>query len=109
MGKSKRGKSWDANEQRYRVHIAPIFGKKDISKITTKEIETFKQEKLKSKSSVQTVKHILAQFRLIYNYLIKQELVKSLFNPIQDGKVKLHAPDNAKARIPLTRSSDCYF
>lgn len=94
--KANGKKSWDADEQRYRVHIAPAFAKKDISKITTKEIEAFKQEKLKSKSSVQTVKHILALFRLVFNYAIKQELVKGLTNPIQGGKVKLPTPDNAK-------------
>jgi integrase len=96
-------KTWKHNDlQVYNKHLS-YLAKKDPRTLKPQDFEELKQKKLaeinpKSKKpyAAKTVKDILATARHIFNYAIKNELIKNLINPIANGKVRMPKVDNQK-------------
>jgi integrase len=85
-----------SDEQYYRLHIAPIFAKKELKKLKPSDIEEFKQQYIEKGYAAQSIKHYIGLMRHIINYAIKNELIKNYANPISAGRVKLPSVDNAR-------------
>lgn len=84
------------DKQYYDLHIAPMFEKKEVKNIKSKDVELFKQEYIKKGYAAQSIKHYMGLIRHIINHAIKNELIKNYANPISGGKVKLPTVDNAR-------------
>ena len=84
------------DQQNYNKHIKPVFGNKDIKSLKSLHFEKFKQDLFAKKLEPQTVKHQLTLIRTIFNYAIKNGLVKNFTNPISGGKVKMPEIDNKR-------------
>lgn len=89
-------KSWTIDEQNYNKHIKNRFGSKSVKKLKSLEFEKFKQELFDQGLEAQTVKHQLTLIRTIFNYAIKQDLVKNFTNPLGNGRVKMPEIDNKR-------------
>ena len=98
---AKSSKSNTAHEQsRYNNHVKKVFGSKDVSLITTEEIEEFRNKKLKGSAkikplSVKTVNNITDLISFIYNHAIKRNKI-TIPNPVKNMD-KLD-PDNERER-----------
>ena len=89
-------KSWTIDEQNYNKHIKERFGSKSVKQLKSLEFEKFKQELFDKGLEAQTVKHQLTLVRTIFNYAIKQDLVKNFTNPLGNGRVKMPEIDNKR-------------
>jgi len=89
-------KTYKDDKQYYDLHIAPMFEKKEVKNIKSKDVELFKQEYIKKGYAAQSIKHYMGLIRHIINHAIKNELIKNYANPISGGKVKLPTIDNAR-------------
>ena len=72
----------------FNIHILPVFGNLQLSRIRVEAIEKFKTEKLRSGLSPQTVKHLTRLIRQMLNHAIDWEYLKR--NPaarVKDPKV----------------------
>ena len=89
-------KSHKDDKQYYDLHIGPVFEKKEVKNIKSKDIEKFKQLYIQKGYAAQSIKHYMGLIRHILNHAIKNELIKNYTNPISGGKVKLPVVDNAR-------------
>ncbi|MCG3670599.1 site-specific integrase [Aliarcobacter butzleri] len=96
-------KTWKHNDLLvYNKHLS-YLAKSDPRTLKPKDFEELKQKKLtevdKKTGRVlapKTVQHILATARHIFNYAIKNELIKNLTNPIGSGRVRMPKVENQK-------------
>lgn len=89
-------KTWKHNdEQVYNKHLS-YLSKKDPRTLKPSDFEELKQNKLLEGLKPKTVQHILGTVRHIFNFAIKNELIKGLVNPISDGKVRMPKVENQK-------------
>jgi integrase len=70
-----RGKALDEN--RYKNHIQPLFGHKEVTELIQLDIDRLRIRLLKTKSP-QTVKHVLAHLKRVINFGVKKGFCKSL-------------------------------
>jgi integrase len=89
-------KTYMKDEEYYRLHISPIFANKEVKKIKSSDIETFKQSYLERGFANQSTKHYIGLIRHVINHAIKNDLITNHTNPISAGKVKLPKVDNAR-------------
>lgn len=87
--------TWNDDESRYRNHIRPVFGRKDIATITFQDIDKLKIALLE-KRSPQTVKNTLAVLRQIFNYTIKYKKIKNLLYPFGKQGTSMPKTDNER-------------
>lgn len=91
------------SESRYKYHIKPTIGLKDIFLVTYKDIEVIQRLKLKSDAkkdikplAPKTINHITTLIGTIFNYAIQKEEL-NLINPI--SKIKPLKVDNIRERF----------
>jgi integrase len=84
------------DRNRYKNHLAPVFDKKRMDRISTFDLERLKSDLLKSGRAPATVRQILVLFRQIWNKGNIWGLWKGE-NPIKG--VKLPVPQNARERF----------
>jgi len=89
-------KSHKDDKQYYDLHIGPVFSKKEVKKIKSKDIEKFKELYIQKGYAAQSIKHYIGLMRHIINHAIKNELIKNFTNPISGGKVRMPVVDNAR-------------
>ena len=89
-------KTYMKDEEYYRLHISPVFANKEVKKIKSSDIETFKQSYLEKGFANQSTKHYIGLIRHVINHAIKNDLITNYTNPISAGKVKLPTIDNAR-------------
>ncbi|MFY9085567.1 tyrosine-type recombinase/integrase [Aliarcobacter cryaerophilus] len=96
-------KTWKHNDLLvYNKHLS-YLAKSDPRTLKPKDFEELKQKKLTEVDkktgrilAPKTVQHILATARHIFNYAIKNELIKNLTNPIGSGRVRMPKVENQK-------------
>lgn len=81
---------------RYKYHIAPRFGSTRLDRITSLDLETFKNDLLGSGLAPATVKHILGNIRRVYNKMVEWELYDGR---VPTAKLKMPKIDNARMRF----------
>jgi integrase len=79
---------------RYYKHLSPTLGKKEITSITSKDIEDLKKAKLEV-LALETINHLIVLFGSIFNFGVKEELY-SCSNPAL--KVKRFKSDTTRER-----------
>ncbi|MFK5936817.1 MAG: site-specific integrase [Sulfurimonas sp.] len=90
------------NEAKYRNHISPILGKLKISKITQDDIKKLSNQLSKKKNvrggllNPRTVKDIIENLRVIFNWAIEQGYVSK--NPVIVKKI-ITTDDNEAGRV----------
>lgn len=89
-------KTYMKDEEYYRLHISPVFANKEVKKIKSNDIETFKQSYFEKGFANQSTKHYIGLIRHVINHAIKNDLITNYTNPISAGKVKLPTIDNAR-------------
>lgn len=81
------------SRRKYEMHIAPMFGKKDIKSITAEDTQKLQAIKLKE-FAPKTVNTILGELSVIFNYAIDKNIIAQ--NPLK--KVKSLRVDNVRER-----------
>ncbi len=84
--KDNRARYGRDDESRYRKHLAPLFGEKRISDISSFDLERLKTDLTKREMSPASIKHCLVVFRQIVNKAITWGLYKG-DNPIKGVKM----------------------
>jgi len=80
-------------KRRYEMHISPILGTKDITKITSDDIRSLQM--LKSKEfSPKTVNHIVGEISTVLSHAVDKEYIN--INPVK--KIKMMKVDNKRER-----------
>lgn len=92
----------ETSKTRYRLHIKPDIGDKNILTITTKDIEAIQRKKQKTHAP-KTVNHITTLAGTIFNHAIHKENM-DFVNP--QSKVKKLKVDNARERYLKTQEID---
>ncbi len=95
--KDAGNKNADKESRRYKNHIAPALGSKNINTITPDDINNMKFKKIK-KLAPKTVDHILDLISVIFNHAIKRDQYKGN-NPVNSILVKRFKPDNTRERF----------
>ncbi len=95
--KSGGNKHSDKEYRRYKNHIQPSLGEKNISLITPDDINAVKFKKIKTLAP-KTVDHILDLIGAIFNHSIKCDRYKGI-NPVNSILVKRYKPDNSRERF----------
>lgn len=95
-------KSYKDDDYRYKKHIEPVFGQRDVSEINIEELDKFKTILLKDKGlSAQTTKHTLGLLRSIFNRAHEQGCYSGE-NPV--SKIKLPSTNNTNRLRYLTKN-----
>jgi integrase len=97
-------KGLKVDENRFKLYLEPIFGKKAPSEVITLDVDRVRIKLLKSKSP-QTVKHVLALLRRVINFGIKKGLCPAPdasklhieFPPVDNQKTEDLTPGQLKA------------
>ncbi len=94
---AKNNKSdWQHDETRLRLHVWPVFGKKQMKSITPAHVEQLKVSCTEKNLSPATVRHILQIVRAVYNY---SERMGIYSGPVPTRKVSFPKPNNKRNRF----------
>jgi len=104
---------WKNYQNRYDVHIAPVFANMRLKEITTDRLLAFKQQLVNKGLAPATQKHILGIVRQVFNFAIDREMFidKSPFSGTEGKKIipkksKIH---NEHQRILTAEEEDALF
>ncbi|MFQ9628373.1 MAG: tyrosine-type recombinase/integrase [Enterococcus avium] len=89
--------------EQYRIHILPYFGKKQISKITTAQVQIFANDKVKK---FKRYREFISNTSRIFDYAIRRKIisknpVKNIYIPVPPSKIDDDAKENYLSKDEL--------
>lgn len=89
--------------EQYRIHILPYFGKKQISKITTAQVQKFANDKVKK---FKRYREFISNTSRIFDYAIRRKIisknpVKNIDIPVPPSKIDDDAKENYLSKDEL--------
>jgi len=103
---SKKKSSYEKERQHFDRWIEPVLGDLPFKNISQIQVERIKRDMQKKDMSPRSVQYVMATFRQVWN------MAKSLGYTQGDSpskKVKIHQPDNRRARYLTQQESDRTF
>lgn len=106
-----RKRSWDRDEQLFRLRIQPVFGSKRLNEVSRQQIQTFHTGLLDHKLSPASCDHHVKLIRFALNKAVEWELVDKnpaagvpLFN--EDNKIERYLNEEELQRLLIVLRTD---